>query len=102
MQNILSQNIKRPYEITSIKPGEKIMVVNFVSMGTQIISNYGLECKNTDLFVSLEERLLEEFPEFKKYDVYYLVNTKRIKRYLTLEQNKIKKNDLVSVYIIEE
>ena len=71
-------------------------------MGTQDIANYSLECKNTDLFVSLEERLLDEFPEFKKYDVYYLVNTKRVKRYLTLDQNKIKKNDLISLYIIEE
>ena len=102
IQNILSQNIKRPYEITSIKPGEKILTVNFVSMGTQDIANYSLECKNTDLFVTLEERLLDEFPEFKKYDVYYLVNTKRVKRYLTLDQNKIKKNDLISLYIIEE
>ena len=71
-------------------------------MGTQDIANYSLECKNTDLFVTLEERLLDEFPEFKKYDVYYLVNTKRVKRYLTLDQNKIKKNDLISIYIIEE
>jgi hypothetical protein len=71
-------------------------------MGTQDIANYSLECKNTDLFVTLEERLLDEFPEFKKYDVYYLVNTKRVKRYLTLDQNKIKKNDLISLYIIEE
>ena len=52
--------------------------------------------------MTLEERLLDEFPEFKKYDVYYLVNTKRVKRYLTLDQNKIKKNDLISLYIIEE
>ena len=102
IQNILSQNIKRPYEITSIKPGEKILTVNFVSMGTQDIDHFSLECKNTDLFVTLEERLLDEFPEFKKYDVYYLVNTKRVKRYLTLDQNKIKKNDLISLYIIEE
>ncbi len=71
-------------------------------MGTQDIANYSLECKNTDLFVTLEERLLDEFTEFKKYDVYYLVNTKRVKRYLTLDQNKIKKNDLISLYIIEE
>ena len=71
-------------------------------MGTQDIGHFSLECKNTDLFVTLEERLLDEFPEFKKYDVYYLVNTKRVKRYLTLDQNKIKKNDLISLYIIEE
>ena len=102
IQDILSQNIKKPYEITSIKPGEKIMAVNFVSMGNQEIANFCLECKNVDLFVSLEERLYEEYPQFKKYDAYYLVNTRRMKRFLTLEQNKIKKNDIINVYFIEE
>ena len=56
-QNNLSQKAKKPYEITSIKPGEKILSVNFVSMGTQDIGHFSLECKNVDLFVSLEERL---------------------------------------------
>ena len=102
IQNKLSQNIKRPYEITSIKPGEKILSVNFVSMGTQDIANYSLVCKNVDLFVSLEERLFEEFPQFKKYDAYYQVNTYRMKRYLTLEENKIKNNDIINIFFIEE
>ena len=102
IQNKLSQNIKRPYEITSVKPGEKILSVNFVSMGTQDIANYSLVCKNVDLFVSLEERLFEEFPQFKKYDAYYQVNTYRMKRYLTLEENKIKNNDIINIFFIEE
>ena len=102
IQNILSQNNKKPYEITSVKPGEKIMSVNFVSMGIQDIGHFSLECKNTDLFVSLEERLFEEFPQFKKFDTYYLVNTKRVKRYLTLDQNIIKNNDIINIYFIEE
>ena len=102
IQNILSQNNKKPYEITSIKPGEKIMSVNFVSMGIQDIANFSLVCKNVDLFVSLEQRLFEEFPQFKKFDTYYLVNTKRVKRYLTLEQNIIKNNDIINIYFIEE
>ena len=101
-QNNLSQKAKKPYEITSIKPGEKILSVNFVSMGTQDIGHFSLECKNVDLFVSLEERLFEEFPQFKKFDTYYLVNTKRVKRFLSLEQNKIKKNDIINIYFIDE
>ena len=47
---------------TSIKPGERIITVNFISMGTQDIMNYSLICKNTELFVRLEERLYEDFP----------------------------------------
>ena len=102
MQNKLSQNIKRPYEITSVKPGEKVLSVNFVSMGTQDIGHFSLVCKNVDIFVSLEERLYEKFQEYKKYDAYYLVNTRRIKRFLTLEQNNIQDNDIINIYFIED
>ena len=78
------------------------MSVNFVSMGTQDIGHFSLVCKNVDLFVSLKERLFEEFPKFKKYDTYYQVNTYRMKRYLTLEENKIKNNDIINIFFIEE
>ena len=37
------------------KAGEEIITVNFVSMGTQDVGHYSLPCRNTDLFVRLEE-----------------------------------------------
>ena len=49
------------------------MAINFVSMGLQGINNYNLICKNTDLFVRLEERLYGDFPQFKEYDTYFEV-----------------------------
>ena len=66
------------------------------------ISNYNLICKNTDLFVRLEERLYNEFPNFKNFETYFEVKTKRIKRFKTIEENGIKGNDVISVFIIEE
>ena len=36
------------YSITSKKSGEKIMTVNFVSMGIQDIGHYSLACRKTD------------------------------------------------------
>ena len=71
-------------------------------MGTQDIGHFSLVCKNVDLYVSLEERLYEQFQEYKKYDAYYLVNTRRIKRFLTLDQNNIQDNDIINIYFIEE
>ena len=88
--------------ITSIKPGEKILGVNFVSIGSQEISNYNLVCKNTDLFVRLEERLYQDFPQFKDYDTYFKVNTKIIKRFKTLDENHIKSNDVINIFKIED
>ena len=87
--------------ITSLKPGEKIMCINFVSMGRQDITNYALACKNTDLFVRLEEKLYNDFPQFKNYETYFEVNTRRIKRFKTLEENNIKNKNIISMFIID-
>ena len=104
IQQLLSQNnnIQGKYEITSIKPGEKVMSINFVSMGNNDIGHYSLVCKNTDLFIREEERLYEDFPNFKKYETYFEVNGKRIKRFQTLSENNIKDKDIINIFIIEE
>ena len=86
----------------SIKPGEKILAINFVSMGSNDINNYNQICKNTELFVRVEERLYKDFPQFKNYETYFEVNGKRIKRFKTLNENKIKKNDVICIFTIEE
>ena len=63
-KNLIEKNIEiqkyktgkyiRPDDsILSIHPGEKIIGVNFVSMGNQDIGHYNIVCKNTDLFVKL-------------------------------------------------
>ena len=99
---LISQNyLPDHYEITSINPGEKIMTVNFVSMGVNDIGHYSLVCKNIDLFVRLEERLYKDFPQLKEYETYFEANTKRIKRFKTLEDNTIKNNDVINVFIID-
>ena len=87
--------------ITSIRPGEKIISINFVSMGNQYIGNYALICKNTDLFVRLEERLYNDFPDFKNYETYFENKTKRIKRFKTLDENEIKNKDVINVFTVD-
>ena len=87
--------------ITSIRPGEKIISINFVSMGNQYIGNYALICKNTDLFVRLEERLYNDFPDFKNYETYFENKTKRIKRFKTLDENEIKNKDVISLFTVD-
>ena len=100
-QKLLSDTILNN-KITSIKPGEEIISVNFVSMGNNDIGHYSLICKNTDLFVRLEERLYEDFPEFKNYETYFEVKTKRIKRFKTIDENKIKSKDIINVFRVED
>ena len=87
--------------INILKPGEKVMTINFVSMGTNDIGHYNLVCKNTELFVRLEERLYEDFPQFKDYETIFEVNTRRIKRFKTLDENNIKSNDIINIFIVD-
>ena len=77
------------------------MTVNFVSMGSNDIGHYSLPCKQTDLFVRLEERLYENFPVFKDYETFFEVRTKRIKRFKTLDENDIKSNDIINIFIVD-
>ena len=102
MQKLVAQNNKEYYDISSMKPNDKIITVNFVSMGNNDIGHYSMICKYRDLFVKLEERLYNDYPKFKEYETYFEVNGKRIKRFLSLEQNKIKNNDVINLFFKEE
>ena len=102
LQKYQSKNyIQTGDSMMSIHPGDKILAINFVSMGSQDIGHFNLICKNTDLFVTLEARLYEVYPQFKDFDTYFEVNTKRIKRFKTVEENGIKSNDIISLFTIE-
>jgi len=85
--------------ISSLKPGEKILAINFVSKGCQDINNYNQICKNTEVFIRIEERLYKDFPQFKDYETVFEVNGKRIKRFKTLDENNIRTNDIIYVII---
>ena len=71
-------------------------------MGNQDIGHYNIVCKNTDMFIRLEEKLYNDYPQFKDYETYFTVKAKRIKRFKTLDENDIQNNDVVSVFIIDE
>ena len=93
--------MKNEFSFSQMKPGEKILAVNLVSMGVNDIGHYALICRNTDLFVRLEERLYNDFPQFKEYETFFNVNGRRIKRFKTIADNKIKTNDVISIFINE-
>ena len=72
-----------------------------MTQGNQDIVNYSMPCKTTDLFVRLEERLYQDFPKYRNVETFFTVNTNRILRFKTLEQNKIKGNFIISLFTIE-
>ena len=87
--------------IRPLGPDEEIMTVNFNTQGTQYICNWSMSCKKTNLFVRLEEILNNKFIDLKKHDTYFEVNTRRIKRFQTLEENGIKNNDMINIFLID-
>jgi seryl-tRNA synthetase len=88
-------------QLISVKTGDKIIAVLFMTQGSQDIFNYTMACKTSDLFVRLEERLYHDFPKYRNYETFFMVNTRRIFRFKTLEENKIKNNDIISLFTNE-
>ena len=58
-------------------------------------------CRTKDLFVRLEERLYKDFPKYRNVETFFMVNANRILRFKTLEENKIKENDIIFIFITE-
>ena len=88
-------------QLYNLKPGEKIYSVNFVSID-QKIGNYSITCKNTDIFVKLEEQLYEDYPEYKDKETFFINNGNKIKRFKSLNENKIKKNDILMLFTYDK
>ena len=85
-KNKLNNNYDNSVNI--INPGEKVISALFISSNSKIA--YAITCKNTTPFVRIEEKLYEEYPEYKETDNYFLHNGKIIKRFKTVEENHIK------------
>ena len=89
--NYLKKNKKSNLE--HINPGEKILSVQFKS--TDQIIDLSFPCKNTDIFVHLEEQLYEQYPEYKETNNFFTCNGLLIKRFKSLEDNHIKNSDKI-------
>ena len=94
-------NLSENNQAISFKTGDKIISVLFMTQGNQDIINYSMPCKAKDLFVRLEERLYQDFPKYRNVETFFMVNANRILRFKTLEENKIKSNDIISLFTIE-
>ena len=89
--------------ITSEKKKENKLVINFVIQGFEYNNlKQSYECNNTDLFVKLEEKLYEDFPIFKKHETYFEVNSKRVMRFESLEENNIKDKDEIILFVLDD
>jgi hypothetical protein len=81
-------------------PGEKIMSIIFISLDEDIISSF--ICKNTDTFDILENKFYEKYSEYKGLEKKFLSNGREINKKKSLDENKIKNNDIITISIIKK
>ena len=62
---------------------------------------YSIPCRANDTIAKIEEILYNEYPEYKDYNTYLTLNGTKIKRFKTVEENRIKKGNTIMVNISE-
>ena len=102
--NELLEEIRIKNKIISNHPiqlleGEKLISIIFVSADQKV--HYSCICKNTDKFNKIENTLYEAYPEYKKSENNFFVNGNKINKYKSLDFNKIKNNDIITLKKIE-
>ena len=90
-------DIKEDDLVKTINPGEKVIAALFVSTDQQI--TYSIACKNTTLFVKLEEKLYDKYPQYKNTDNYFLYNGNRVRRFKTIGENNIESGEKITLNI---
>ena len=92
-----SFNDQQIFNRKSFNPNTKnnFIAVRFCSNDQSI--NYPIACKDSDIFIRLEEKLLMEYPELKNKNIFYTVNTNIINKTATLKQNGIERGDTIII-----
>ena len=55
-------------------------------------------CKNTDNFSIIENKLYEKFPEYKNFEIYFMLKGKVINKTKNLDENMIYNNDIIYIF----
>ena len=82
-----------------LSAGEQLLSVIFVSLDQKI--HYSAICKNTDKFSKIENLLYDAFPEYKESENQFFVNGNKVNKYKSLDFNKIKNNDIITLKKID-
>ena len=74
-------------------------MIKFISVDQQIICD--IIAKDTDLFSKIEVDLYSKNEKYKLTENYFLVNERKINKNLSLRDNKIKNNDVLTLCVID-
>ena len=82
-----------------LSPGENLISIKFTSCDQNI--NFSTFAKPNDNFTKIENILYDNYPNYREFENYFLVNGHKINRNKTIEQNKIKNNDIITLNKID-
>ena len=97
---IPSQAKKKYYAELRERNNEEYIAIRFISQDQTI--NYPIPCQKNELFNSVEKKLNKEYPELAKKNCVFLVNGISIDRNKSLEDNKIKGGDCITIADFED
>jgi len=72
---------------------EKLISVIFTSSDQNMF--YSIICKNTQKFNELEKKLYKDYPEYSESNNYFMINGNKVNKDKSLDENKIRNNDIV-------
>ena len=98
LQNQLktTTNIKKPLNSYNF---EDIIVVHFISSDQKL--NLALKCLNTDTFAAVEEKLYQQYEEYRETNNNFLANGKIVLRFKKILENNIKDGDKIQLINFE-
>ena len=79
----------------NLKQGEKLISVIFISVDQKI--HYSIICKNTDIFTNVENKLYDEYPEYRETENYFMVSGQKVNKYKSLKENKIVNSSIINL-----
>ena len=82
-----------------LSPGENLISIKFVSYDQNI--NFSTFAKPNDIFTKIENILYNNYPKYRKIENYFIVNGQKINKYMTIEQNGIKNNNIITLKTID-
>ena len=86
LQNKINKNNGKLSNI--MNPDEKIIAALFISSDKKI--SYSIPCNIKTPFIKIEQKLYEEYPEYKDIKHHFIHNGNIIERFKTIEENNIK------------
>ena len=95
--------IEKTIEENNINDGN-ILVINYIEENEDICVNiksseqnieFSIKCKKSDKFKDLVEKFYEKYTDLKNEQHHFVYNENKIDIEKTLEQNKIKDNDII-------